>query len=200
VLGAGCRVVELADHSWPVIRAGNHSDAIDSGLGEDVMTGQDDRSARRQVQQQSMAQDLRAALLLGPLRHKLHGRLGGGCVPRLGAHAVSSAAARADASPGRHLAVTLSPIAVFAFPVSSTGMIRALPSTSNETCTVPLHAVAFSQDVQTPPQRVREVAALAPTGEYHELERCGHGSAFGHRPHEVNALLGSILAHHHGTR
>jgi pimeloyl-ACP methyl ester carboxylesterase len=68
------------------------------------------------------------------------------------------------------------------------------------TCTVPLHAIAFSQDVQTSPQRVREVAALAPTGQYHELEHCGHGSAFGHRPDEVNALLGSILDRHHPTR
>lgn len=68
------------------------------------------------------------------------------------------------------------------------------------TCTVPLHAIAFSQDVQTSPQRVREVAALAPTGQNHELEHCGHGSALGQRPDEVNALLGSILDRHHPTR
>lgn len=56
-------------------------------------------------------------------------------------------------------------------------------------CTVPIHAVAFSEDVQTPPQRVREVAELAPLGRFHLLEGLGHGSAFGHRPEVVNALL-----------
>ena len=60
----------------------------------------------------------------------------------------------------------------------------------------PIHAVAFAQDVQTPPQRVREVAALARTGTYHELEGCGHGSAFGHRPEQVNACLRGILETH----
>jgi pimeloyl-ACP methyl ester carboxylesterase len=60
--------------------------------------------------------------------------------------------------------------------------------------TVPIHAVAFSQDVQTPPQRVREVAALAADGHYHELAGLGHGSAFGHRPEAVNDCIHSILA------
>ena len=34
---------------------------------------------------------------------------------------------------------------------------------------VPIHAVAFSQDVQTPPRRVREVAELAADGHFHLL-------------------------------
>ncbi len=59
---------------------------------------------------------------------------------------------------------------------------------------VPIHAVAFAQDVQTPPRRVREVAALAADGHYHELEGLGHGSAFGHRPDAVNDCIRSILA------
>ena len=58
---------------------------------------------------------------------------------------------------------------------------------------VPIHAVAFEQDVQTPPRRVREVAALAADGHYHELAGCGHGSAFGHRPDLVNGCIASIL-------
>jgi pimeloyl-ACP methyl ester carboxylesterase len=58
---------------------------------------------------------------------------------------------------------------------------------------VPIHAVGFEQDVQTPPQRVREVADLAADGHYHELAGCGHGSAFGHRPDAVNACIASIL-------
>jgi pimeloyl-ACP methyl ester carboxylesterase len=58
---------------------------------------------------------------------------------------------------------------------------------------VPIHAVGFEQDVQTPPRRVREVAELAADGHYHELAGCGHGSAFGHRPEAVNACIASIL-------
>jgi pimeloyl-ACP methyl ester carboxylesterase len=57
----------------------------------------------------------------------------------------------------------------------------------------PVHAIAFSQDVQTPPQRVREVAQLAGNGHFHLLEGLGHGSAFGHRPEVVNACVRSIL-------
>lgn len=59
---------------------------------------------------------------------------------------------------------------------------------------VPIHAVAFSQDVQTPPARVREVADLASDGHFHVLEGLGHGSAFGHRPDVVNACLHRLLA------
>jgi pimeloyl-ACP methyl ester carboxylesterase len=59
---------------------------------------------------------------------------------------------------------------------------------------VPVHAVAFSQDVQTPPARVREVAALAADGHFHLLDGLGHGSAFGHRPDVVNGCIGAILA------
>jgi pimeloyl-ACP methyl ester carboxylesterase len=58
---------------------------------------------------------------------------------------------------------------------------------------VPIHAVAYSQDVQTPPRRVREVAELAQRGHFHLLEGLGHGSAFGHRPDEVNACFQRIL-------
>lgn len=60
-------------------------------------------------------------------------------------------------------------------------------------CRVPIHAVAFSQDVQTPPQRVREVAELAADGHFHLLEGLGHGSAFGHRPETVNACIRAII-------
>ncbi len=57
----------------------------------------------------------------------------------------------------------------------------------------PLHAVAFSEDVQTPPRRVREVAELAADGHFHLLPGLGHGSAFGHRPEVVNATLRAIV-------
>ena len=59
---------------------------------------------------------------------------------------------------------------------------------------VPIHAVAFSEDVQTPPRRVREVAELAANGHFHLLEGLGHGSAFGHRPEPVNELIARIIA------
>jgi pimeloyl-ACP methyl ester carboxylesterase len=58
---------------------------------------------------------------------------------------------------------------------------------------VPVHAVAFGEDVQTPPARVREVAELAADGHFHLLEGLGHGSAFGHRPDAVNACVRRIL-------
>ncbi|MFO1056372.1 MAG: alpha/beta hydrolase [Dongiaceae bacterium] len=61
-------------------------------------------------------------------------------------------------------------------------------------CRVPLHVVAFSHDVQTPPARGREVAETAPQGHFHLLEGLGHCSAFGHRPDEVNACIRGILA------
>jgi pimeloyl-ACP methyl ester carboxylesterase len=61
---------------------------------------------------------------------------------------------------------------------------------------VPIHAVAFSEDVQTPPQRVRQVAELAANGHFHLLQGLGHGSAFGHRPDVVNATLREIVTQH----
>jgi pimeloyl-ACP methyl ester carboxylesterase len=61
-------------------------------------------------------------------------------------------------------------------------------------CQVPIHAIAFSEDVQTPPGRVREVAELAGNGSFHLLRGLGHGSAFGHRPEVVNECLRTILA------
>jgi pimeloyl-ACP methyl ester carboxylesterase len=57
----------------------------------------------------------------------------------------------------------------------------------------PIHAVAFSEDVQTPPRRVREVAELAANGHFHVLQGLGHGSAFGHRPEVVNECLRAII-------
>ena len=61
-------------------------------------------------------------------------------------------------------------------------------------CTVPLHVLAFEQDVQTPPARGRQVADLAPHGHFQLLPGMGHGSAYGHRPEEVNAAIAGVLA------
>ena len=60
----------------------------------------------------------------------------------------------------------------------------------------PIHAIAFSEDVQTPPQRVREGAELAADGHFHVLQGLGHGSAFGHRPDVVNERLRAIVDAH----
>jgi 3-oxoadipate enol-lactonase len=59
--------------------------------------------------------------------------------------------------------------------------------------TMPIHVVSFSEDMQTPPQRGREVARLAPHGVFHLIEGLGHASAFGHRPDKVNEVLVGIV-------
>jgi pimeloyl-ACP methyl ester carboxylesterase len=63
-------------------------------------------------------------------------------------------------------------------------------------CQVPLHVIGFSEDVQTPPQRARQVAELAADGTFHLLTGLGHGSAFGHRPEVVNDEIRAILANY----
>lgn len=60
-------------------------------------------------------------------------------------------------------------------------------------CRVPLHVIAFSEDVQTPPQRGKLLADAAPDGHFHLLEGLGHCSAYGHKPDEVNQCLLDIL-------
>ena len=60
-------------------------------------------------------------------------------------------------------------------------------------CRVPLHVIAFSHDMQTPPARGQLVAETAPDGHFHLLDGLGHCSAFGHRPDAVNACIRSIV-------
>ena len=61
-------------------------------------------------------------------------------------------------------------------------------------CPVPIHAIAFSEDVQTPPQMVKAVADLARHGHYHEIEGLGHVSVARGEQDVVNALIERILA------
>ncbi len=61
------------------------------------------------------------------------------------------------------------------------------------TCPVPIHAVAFSEDVQTPPQLVRKVAESAMNGTYHELPGLGHVSLYRHAGEQVNAFLETLI-------
>lgn len=58
-------------------------------------------------------------------------------------------------------------------------------------CRVPLHVIAFAQDVQTPPARGKQVADAAPYGRFHLLEGLGH--AFMYRSDIVNPYLRAIL-------
>ena len=64
------------------------------------------------------------------------------------------------------------------------------------TCPVPIHAIAFSEDIQTPPGLVRKVADAARHGRYHELPGLGHVSLNRHAPRTVNAYLASLIAEH----
>lgn len=60
-------------------------------------------------------------------------------------------------------------------------------------CTVPMHVIAFSQDLQTPPSRGRVVAGLAGNGHFHILKGLGHMSMFGHRPETVSHCIRDII-------
>ena len=61
------------------------------------------------------------------------------------------------------------------------------------TCTVPLHVIAFSEDLQAPPEQGRRVAELAPDGHFHLLDGLGHMSLAGHQPSQVIACIRQIL-------
>lgn len=60
-------------------------------------------------------------------------------------------------------------------------------------CPVPIHAIGFTEDVQTPPAMVREVADCALHGVYHELEGLGHVSFTRHRPDAVATKIREVL-------
>ena len=60
-------------------------------------------------------------------------------------------------------------------------------------CRVPLHVIAFDQDVQAVPQDGEEVAALAPNAEYHLFEGMGHCSIYGHTHDILNPFIKGIV-------
>ena len=60
-------------------------------------------------------------------------------------------------------------------------------------CRVPLHVIAFDQDVQAVPQDGEEVAALCPTAEYHLFEGMGHCSIYGHTHDVLNPFIRGII-------
>jgi pimeloyl-ACP methyl ester carboxylesterase len=59
---------------------------------------------------------------------------------------------------------------------------------------VPTHVLAFEEDVEAPPQDGEEVAALIPGARLHRLMGMGHGSWYGHKHDEINALIEQIVA------
>lgn len=61
------------------------------------------------------------------------------------------------------------------------------------TCRVPLHVIAFDQDVQAPPQDGEEVAALCPTAEFHLFKGMGHCSIYGHTHDILNPFIEEIV-------
>ena len=60
-------------------------------------------------------------------------------------------------------------------------------------CTVPMHVIAFDQDVQAVPQDNEEVAALCPAAELHLFEGMGHCSLFGHTHDVLNPFIWELI-------
>jgi pimeloyl-ACP methyl ester carboxylesterase len=57
---------------------------------------------------------------------------------------------------------------------------------------VPVHVIAFNEDVQAPPQDGEEVAQLVPGAEFHLLDGLGHGSWYGHAHDRINGVIEDI--------
>ena len=58
---------------------------------------------------------------------------------------------------------------------------------------VPVHVIAFAEDVEAPPQDGEELARLIPCASFHLLEGRGHGSWYGHAHEEINAVIEEIV-------
>ncbi|WP_374307125.1 alpha/beta fold hydrolase [Dongia sp.] len=58
---------------------------------------------------------------------------------------------------------------------------------------VPTHVLAFEEDVEAPPQDGEEVARLIPGARLHLLPGMGHGSWYGHKHDEINAVIEGIV-------
>jgi pimeloyl-ACP methyl ester carboxylesterase len=66
--------------------------------------------------------------------------------------------------------------------------MEALPA-----CPVPMHVIAFSEDVQAPPQDGIELAEVAGNGHYHEFEGMGHCSIYGHTQDVLNPFIRDLV-------
>ena len=58
---------------------------------------------------------------------------------------------------------------------------------------VPLHVIAFAEDVEAPPQDGEEVARLVPGAELHLMEGMGHGSWYGHAHDTLNPFIERLI-------
>ena len=58
---------------------------------------------------------------------------------------------------------------------------------------VPMHVIAFDQDVQAPPQDGRELADIVPSATFHLLAGMGHGSWYGHAHETINPYIAELL-------
>jgi pimeloyl-ACP methyl ester carboxylesterase len=63
-------------------------------------------------------------------------------------------------------------------------------------CTVPLHVLAFEDDVQSPPRDAEEIVAITPTADLHLFEGMGHGSIFGHTHDVLNPYVEELIRRH----
>ncbi len=63
-----------------------------------------------------------------------------------------------------------------------------------KSCPVPMHVIAFSEDVQTAPVMCKVVSDLALNGTFHEIPGLGHVSMTRHKPEVVASKLREILA------
>jgi pimeloyl-ACP methyl ester carboxylesterase len=60
-------------------------------------------------------------------------------------------------------------------------------------CTVPMHVLAFTEDVQAPPQDAEELVELTPTAELHLFEGMGHCSIYGHTHDVLNPFIRDLI-------
>jgi thioesterase CepJ len=63
-------------------------------------------------------------------------------------------------------------------------------------CMVPMHVIAFTEDVQAPPQDGQELAEMAGAGEFHLFEGMGHCSIYGHTHDVLNPFIKSLVERH----
>jgi pimeloyl-ACP methyl ester carboxylesterase len=60
-------------------------------------------------------------------------------------------------------------------------------------CTVPMHVLAFDEDVQAPPQDAEELVELTPTAELHRFEGMGQCSIYGHTHDVLNPFIRGLV-------
>jgi pimeloyl-ACP methyl ester carboxylesterase len=62
---------------------------------------------------------------------------------------------------------------------------------------VPVHVIAFAEDVQAPPQDGRELAELIPGATFNLLDGMGHSSWYGHAHEQLNPFIKQLIDQHY---